>query len=150
MKAKPLILVVDDQLQNIELLEALLLPQGYEVVKAENGEAALKTIGESTVDLVLLDVVMPKMDGFEVCRRIKGDERFRSIPGVMLTALSAKEDRIKGIEAGAEDCISKPIDQGEVLARVKMLLRQKELTENLTHAYDNITRLTDIGAERIF
>jgi len=145
MKAKPVILVVDDQPLNIELLETFLVPQGYEVLKAEDGEAALKTIGENAVDLVLLDVMMPKIDGFEVCRRIKGDERLRNIPVVMITALSAKEDRIKGIEAGAEDFISKPIDKGELLARIKMLLRQKELTDSLTHAYDNIARLTNIG-----
>jgi putative two-component system response regulator len=80
MKDNPVILVVDDQPQNIELLEAHLVPQGYDILKAENGEEALKTIGESTVDLVLLDVMMPKMDGFEVCRRIKADERLRDIP----------------------------------------------------------------------
>ena len=145
MKAKPVILVVDDQPENIELLEAHLVPQGYEVLRAENGEAALQAIGENAVDLVLLDVMMPKLDGFEVCRRIKGDQRLRNIPVVMLTSLSAKEDRIKGIEAGAEDFISKPLDKGEVLARIKMLLKQKELTDNLTNAYDNINRLTKIG-----
>ena len=81
MKDKPVILVVDDQPMNIELLEAHLVPQGYDILKAEDGEAALKMIGENTVDLVLLDVMMPKIDGFEVCRRIKADERpgtFRS------------------------------------------------------------------------
>ena len=77
MKDKAVILVVDDKPQNIELLEAHLVPQGYEILKAKNGEEALKTIGESTVDLVLLDVMMPKIDGFEVCSRIKGDEHSR-------------------------------------------------------------------------
>lgn len=149
MKAKPVILVVDDQPQNIELLEAHLVPQGYEILKAEDGESALKTIVENTVDLVLLDVMMPKIDGFEVCRRIKGDERFRNIPVVMITALSAKEDRIKGIEAGAEDFISKPIDRGEVLARVRMLLKMKTLNDRLNHAYEEINNMMNFGEASI-
>jgi response regulator RpfG family c-di-GMP phosphodiesterase len=149
MKAKPVILVVDDQPQNIELLEAYLVPQGYEVLKAEDGEAALKMIGENAVDLVLLDVMMPKIDGFEVCMRIKGDERLRNIPVVMLTALTAKEDRIKGIEAGAEDFISKPIDKGEVLARVRMLLKMKALNDRLNHAYEEINTMTNFGESSI-
>lgn len=145
MKAKPAILIVDDQAPNIELLEAYLVPQGYEVLKAEDGEAALKVIVNSTVDLVLLDVMMPKIDGFEVCRRIKANERFRNIPVVMITALSAKEDRIKGIDAGAEDFISKPVDKGEVLARVRMLLNMKVLNDQLKYAYEEINTMTNIG-----
>ena len=145
MKNKPVILIVDDQPLNIALLEAYLVPQGYETIAAVDGEAALQAVRETAVDLVLLDVKMPKIDGFEVCRRIKSDEGLRNIPVVLLTALSAKEDRIKGIEAGAEDFISKPLDKGEVLARIKMLLMHKELTSSLTHAYENINRLTDIG-----
>lgn len=142
---KQVILVVDDQPLNIELLEAHLAPQGYEILTAEDGEAALETIAENAVDLVLLDVMMPKIDGFEVCRRIKGDERFRNIPVVMITSLSAKEDRIKGIEAGAEDFISKPIDGGEVTARVRMLLKMKTLDDRLRHAYQEINNLTSFG-----
>jgi len=141
MKNKPVILVVDDQFQNIELLEAHLVPQGYEIIKAEDGEEALKRIGENTVDLVLLDVMMPKVDGFEVCRRVKGDERLRNIPVVMITALSAKEDRIKGIEAGAEDFISKPIDKGEVLARVNNLLKIKFLHDEVELRNHLISRM---------
>ncbi|MDO8445089.1 MAG: response regulator [Deltaproteobacteria bacterium] len=149
MKDKPVILVVDDQPQNIELLEAHLVPQGHEILKAADGEEALKTIAENSVDLVLLDVMMPKIDGFEVCRRIKGDERLRNIPVVLITALSAKEDRIKGIEAGAEDFISKPIDKGEVLARVKMLLKMKTLNDRLNHAYEEINNMTNFGEASI-
>jgi len=149
MKNNPVILVVDDQVQNIDLLEAHLAPQGYEILKAEDGEAALKTIEENTVDLVLLDVMMPKIDGFEVCRRIKGDERLRNIPVVLITALAAKEDRIKGIEAGAEDFITKPIDKGEVLARVRMLLKLKTLNDRLNHAYEEINNITNFGEASI-
>ncbi len=149
MKAKPVILVVDDQPQNIELLEAYLVPQGYEILSEEDGEAALKTIGENAVDLVLLDVMMPNIDGFEVCRRIKGDERLRNIPVVLITALSAKEDRIKGIDAGAEDFISKPIDKGEVLARIRMLLKMKTLNDRLKHAYEEMNNITNFGEANI-
>jgi response regulator RpfG family c-di-GMP phosphodiesterase len=145
MNSRPAILVVDDQPLNIDLLEAYLAPQGYSILKAEDGEAALEIIAGNAVDLVLLDVMMPKIDGFEVCRRIKGDERLRSIPVVMTTALSATEDRIKGIEAGAEDFISKPIDRGEVLARVRMLLKMKTLNDRLSHAYQEINNLTSFG-----
>ncbi len=147
--AKRKILCVDDEPMNLKILEKLLVSNEYEVIKAEDGEAALKTIGENTVDLVLLDVMMPKLDGFEVCRRIKGDERYRNIPVVMITALSAKEDRIKGIEAGAEDFISKPIDQGEVLARVRMLLKMKTLNDQLNHAYEEINNMTTFGEASI-
>ncbi len=149
MKDKPVILVVDDQPQNIELLEALLVTEGYEILRAEDGEEAMKTIRENTVDLVLLDVMMPKIDGFEVCRRIKGDERLRNIPVVMITALSEKEDRIKGIEAGAEDFITKPIDKGEVLARVRTLLKMKTLNDRLNHAYEEINNMTNFGEASI-
>jgi response regulator RpfG family c-di-GMP phosphodiesterase len=149
MAAKPVILIVDDQPLNIELLEAHLVPEGYDTLKAEDGEAALKIIAENTVDLVLLDVMMPKIDGFEVCRRIKADERLRNIPVVMITALAAKEDRIKGIEAGAEDFISKPIDRGEVLARVRMLLKMKALNDRLLHAYEEINAMTNFGEASI-
>lgn len=149
MSKPPVILIVDDQPLNIELLEAHLAPQGYEMLSAEDGEAALRIVAEHHVDLVLLDVMMPKVDGFEVCRRIKADEGLRSIPVVLITALSAKEDRIKGIEAGAEDFISKPIDRGEVLARVRMLLTMKTLNDRLKHAYEEINTLTNFGEEGI-
>lgn len=149
MKTNPVILVVDDQPMNSELLESYLVPEGYEIIKAEDGEAALKAIRENAVDLVLLDVMMPKMDGFEVCRRIKADERLRMIPIVMLTALTAKEDRIKGIDAGAEDFISKPIDKGEVLARVRMLLKMKTLNDRLNNAYLEMDEMTIFGEASI-
>jgi response regulator RpfG family c-di-GMP phosphodiesterase len=146
---KQKILCVDDEPLNLKLLEKLLVSNGYEVIRAEDGEAAMEIIAETAVDLVLLDVMMPKMDGFEACRRIKGDEQHMNIPVVMLTALSAKEDRIKGIEAGAEDFISKPIDQVEVLARVKMLLKMKTMNDRLNSAYHNIAKLNAFGEQII-
>src|SRR4030043_782961 len=123
------ILCVDDEPEILKFLEAVLVPNGYEVVKAEDGEEALEKLKGERIDLVLSDVRMPKLDGFEVCRKIKADDRYRNIPVVIITGLAAKQDRIKGIEAGAEDFISKPIDPAEVLARVKMLLKAKELHE---------------------
>ena len=99
----PKVLCVDDDPTNRRLLEAILVPRGYVPVMAENGMEALEKIREGRIDVVLLDVMMPKMDGFEVCRRIKADERYRTIPVVMITGHSAREKRIMGIEAGAED-----------------------------------------------
>jgi putative two-component system response regulator len=125
MKDRPLILVVDDQPQNIELLEAYLAPPGYEVVKAANGEEALEKLSGDRIDLILLDVMMPGMDGFEVTRRIRRDEKNRLLPIVLITALRETEDRVKGIEAGCDDFISKPVDKIELLARVSSLLKVK-------------------------
>lgn len=129
MTTTPRILCVDDEPEILKFLEAVLVPNGYEVVKAEDGEEALAKLKEKSIDLVILDVNMPKMNGFEVCRKIKEEETFRNIPVILITGLTAKEDRIKGIEAGAEDYISKPIDAPEILARAKMLLKAKELHE---------------------
>jgi putative two-component system response regulator len=111
VKDKPVILAVDDQPQNLELLEAQLGPRGYEVVKASSGEEALQLLAENQIDLVLLDVMMPGMDGFEVTRRIRQDDKYRLLPIVLVTALHETEDRVKGIEAGCDDFISKPFDK---------------------------------------
>ncbi len=156
MKAKPVILVVDDQPQNIELLEAYLVPQGYEIVKAANGEEALGKLSGNQIDLILLDVMMPGMDGFEVTRRVRQDDKNRLLPIILVTALRETEDRVKGIEAGCDDFLSKPVDKMELLARVQSLLKvkdyndlmsnyQKELesevtrrTEELKHAFERI------------
>jgi response regulator RpfG family c-di-GMP phosphodiesterase len=141
---KPKILCVDDDPANLRLLEALLLPRGYDVIKALDGKEAMSKIA-GKIDLVLLDVMMPEMNGFDVCRMIKEDEKYRNIPVVMITALRSKEDRIKGIEAGADEFISKPLDQGEVLARIKMLLKIKDLNDRLYSAYNSINYLISIG-----
>lgn len=143
------ILCVDDEPANLRLLEATLVPEGYEVVTAENGREALERISEQRIDVLLLDVTMPEMNGFDVCRRIKGNELYRNIPVVMITALRSKEDRIKSIEAGAEDFISKPFDKDEVLARIEMLLKVKNLNDRLNLAYMNINSLASFGEEVI-
>ncbi|TAL36184.1 MAG: response regulator [Spirochaetes bacterium] len=143
------ILCADDERANLALLEALLLPRGYRVTTAENGIEALAFAMQHNVDLILLDVMMPTLNGFEVCKQLKQDERFRRVPIVLLTSLRSKQDRIKGIEAGAEDFISKPFNQGEVLARIAMLLRMKELDDQLEHAYTNINSMTHFGEQLI-
>jgi PAS domain S-box-containing protein len=129
MKTKPVILIVDDQLQNIELLEAYLAPQGYEIVTASNGEEALRKLSGNQIDLMLLDIMMPGMDGFEVTRRVRQDDSHRLLPIILVTALHETEDRVKGIEAGCDDFISKPVDKMELLARVRALLKVKAYSD---------------------
>ena len=136
MKDKPVILVVDDQPQNNELLEALLVPQGYAVVQAVNGEEALEKLAGNQVDLILLDIMMPGIDGFEVTRRVRADDKHRRLPVILVTALREKEDRIKGIEAGCDDFLSKPVDRMELLARVSSLLKVKDY-DDLMINYQN-------------
>ena len=142
------ILCVDDQPMNLDLLEAFLAGEEFTILKAQNGREALEIIEQDPVDLVLLDVMMPEIDGFEVCRRIKADKNKRMIPVVMITAYADKENRILGIEAGAEDFLSKPLDRVEVLARVNMLLKVKKLNDQLNSAYSTITNLISFG-ERV-
>jgi len=125
MKNKPVILVVDDQSQNIKLLEAYLVPQGYEIRTATSGEEALEKLSVNQIDLILLDVMMPGMDGFEVTRKVRQNIALRQLPIIIITALRETENRVKGIEAGCDDFISKPIDKIELLARIRSLLKVK-------------------------
>jgi response regulator RpfG family c-di-GMP phosphodiesterase len=143
--AKPRILCVDAEPANLKLLEALLVPGEYEVVKARNGMEALAKIMEQRIDVVLLDVMMPEINGFDVCRTIKDSGRYRNIPVILVTDLRSSAARIRGIESGADDFISKPFDQGEILARIRMLLRTRNLKESLTAAYVNIHSLISYG-----
>jgi len=158
MKDKSVILIVDDQPQNIELLETYLIPQGYKIVSAANGEEALEKLSANQIDLILLDVQMPGIDGFEVIRRIRQDNIHRLLPIILVTALRETEDRVKGIEAGCDDFISKPVNKIELLARIRSELKvaayndlmgnyQKELeseitrkTEELKHASEKLQR----------
>ena len=128
------ILVVDDHPSSRMTAVALLSVEGYEVLEAASGAAALKLVVETNPDLILLDVMMPGMDGFEVCQHLKEDEQTRLIPVVFLTALNDRRSRIKGIEVGGDDFLSKPFDRLELAARVKSLVRQKRLNEDLDHA----------------
>ncbi len=127
----PTILIVDDDARNLKLLEAILLPTNSEIIKATNGIDALNIVNKTNVDLILLDVMMPEMDGFEVCRQLKASEATRLIPVVLLTALDDSGARIKGIESGADDFITKPPNKMELLARTKSLINLKKLNDNL-------------------
>lgn len=146
---KPKILAVDDELVNLKLIRAILVPHGYEVITAENGGEALEKLSSEEFDLVLLDVMMPVVNGFDVCRQLKANPRHTDLPVIMITALRSKEDRIRGIEAGAEDFISKPFDQDELLARIKMLLSIKSLHDKLGQAYSKLTTLSSFGRKFI-
>jgi response regulator RpfG family c-di-GMP phosphodiesterase len=144
-KQKPRVLCADDNPHNHGLLQSILSIHGYEAVQVINGKEALEKIHNEHIDIVLLDVMMPEMDGFEVCKRIKSDERYRGIPVVLITANDAKENRIAGIESGAEDFISRPFDMIALLARIGMLLKVKSLNDRLNSAYSNITNLISFG-----
>ncbi len=126
------ILVVDDDIRNAELLETYLTRVGdYRVIIAQDGVEALERVEAEDPDLILLDVMMPRMDGYQVCARLKGDQSTRFIPIVMVTALHGTEERIKALEVGADDFVSKPFNIYELLARVKSLIRIKHLHDEL-------------------
>src|SRR6185369_5468539 len=145
-KAK--ILVVDDTPANVKLLADLLAVKGYDVVTAANGEEGLKRLAADRPDLVLLDIMMPGMNGYEVCRAIRSDPAHGVLPVVMVTSLDPTQERIKGLDAGADDFLTKPINQPELLARVKSLLRIKALYDQLNDLNANLEkRVTDGVAE---
>ena len=123
MENKSIILVVDDQYQNIELLEAYLVGQDYEIIKASSGKGALEKISSNKIDLILLDIMMPEMSGLEVLEKLRAQEKTKLIPVIMVTALKETEDKVKALEAGCDDFISKPVDKIELLARVKSILK---------------------------
>ncbi|MET3660095.1 PleD family two-component system response regulator [Aquamicrobium ahrensii] len=125
------ILVVDDIPANVRLLEVRLLAEYFEVVTANSGAEALEICETSKVDVVLLDVMMPEMDGFEVCRRLKSDPATAHLPVVMITALDHVADRVRGLEAGADDFLTKPVNDLQLMTRVKSLVRLKMLTDEL-------------------
>lgn len=131
---RPKVLVVDDHPSSRMAAAALLAVEGYEVIEAEDGHTAIHAVLETDPDLILLDVMMPGMDGYEVCRRLKADEQTRLIPIVFVTALEDRRARLQGIEAGGDDFLTKPFDQLELSARVKSLVRQKRLNQDLDHA----------------
>jgi putative two-component system response regulator len=131
MNDQPVILVVDDEDRNLRLMEAMLVPLGYRIQTAKNGEQALDVVAQEPVDVILLDVMMPVMDGFEVAARLKSDPETKIIPIVMVTALQAREDRIKAIEAGADDFLTKPVDKTEMRARVASLVKVKAYHDHM-------------------
>ena len=134
-KEMPKILVVDDEQMNVELLEAYLIGK-YNILTAYNGEEAIGKVKNEHPDLILLDIMMPGMDGYEVCHILKNDSETQFIPIVMVTALSERDDRIKSIEAGADEFLTKPVDKVELMARVKSLIRIKHLHNRLVSERD--------------
>lgn len=127
----PAILVVDDNQQNLELLQAYLEDINCRTVPAIDGIEALEIVEKNPPDLILLDIMMPKMSGFEVCKRLKNNPKTADIPVIMVTALSEFGDIERGIDSGTDDFLSKPINKLELLTRVKTMLRLKHLTDKL-------------------
>ena len=137
----PTILVVDDHQQNLELLQAYLEDMDCETIPACDGPQALEIIANQPPDLVLLDVMMPKMSGFEVCRRIKNDPKTTDIPVIMVTALNEFGDIERGIDSGTDDFISKPVNKLELLTRVKTMLKLKHLSDKLERTLAYLSEL---------
>lgn len=125
------ILVVDDTPLNVKLLADRLSAKGYEIATASSGAEALESVQQWRPDLVLLDVVMPGMNRYEVCRKIREDIENRILPVVMITALDADEERVKGLDAGADDFLTKPVNMPELEARIRSLLRVKEFSDKI-------------------
>ena len=138
----PTVLIVDDQNWNLEVLESYLHETGYRIIRAESGQEALSIIDETEIDLLLLDIMMPGIDGLRVCRILKGDGKTRFIPIIIVTSLDQKSDKLGAIEAGADDFITKPVDKAELLVRCASLLRMKKFHDERDHAYSNIRSIT--------
>ena len=131
MSAKHRILIVDDEPLNVKLFAAILSSDSHEIIRAYNGEQALKKVNEECPDLILLDIMMPGMDGFEVTRRLKGSFETKDIPIILITAFDVADYKVIGHEAGADEFLNKPIKAPELKSRVKSLLRTKEYQDKL-------------------
>ena len=123
MEKRSIILIVDDEPYGRQLLEAILFEENCDLLFAENGQKAMKYINEFLPDIVLLDIMMPEINGFEVCQMIRSNANTSEIPVVLITALDDRDSKKRGLEAGANDYISKPYDRNEVLAKIKNLLK---------------------------
>jgi adenylate cyclase len=143
------ILVVDDLPQNVKLLADLLSVKGYAVATAQSGPEALLKIESERPDLVLLDVMMPEMSGYEVCRKIRGNPASGILPVVMVTSLDPAQERVRGLEAGADDFLTKPLNQAELLARVRSLVRVKQLYDTVQSQAAELTLLNKTLEQRV-
>jgi DNA-binding response OmpR family regulator len=144
----PKILVVDDVPENVRLLEAVLSPRGYEVVTANDGQAALDLIEAEEPDLILLDVMMPGLDGYAVCRHLRGNDETAVLPVIMVTS-SIGQEKTKAIEAGADDFIPKPFNHDELLTRVRSLLRIKRYHDTIKAQAAELAELNRTLEERV-
>jgi putative two-component system response regulator len=155
---KPTILIVDDEESNRHLFETLLKLEGYSTQTANNGEAALAMVADWQPDLILLDVMMPGMDGFQVATKLKSDPATEHIPVIMATSLDDRGAMLAGLNAGAEEFLTKPLDRTEMKVRVRNILRLKEYSDMLSHynttleqqVYERTMRLRDSNMETIF
>lgn len=140
MQTPPRILVVDDNSENLEIFRARLASQGYEILTARDGEEGLAKARQALPDLILLDIMMPKVDGIEVCRRLKSDSTFPFTPIVMVTARSDSKDVVAGLTAGGDEYLTKPVDQASLVARVKSMLRIKQLHDTVQEQATELSR----------
>jgi class 3 adenylate cyclase/CheY-like chemotaxis protein len=146
VRAPPRILIVDDTPANVEILEMRLAAHGYEILTAGDGEEALEIIDDQRPDLILLDIMMPKIDGIEVCRRVKADDTLPFIPIILVTSKADPKDIVAGLEAGAEEYLTKPVEHTALVARVKSMLRIKELHDK---SQEQAARLEEQAAELV-
>jgi len=131
VRTPPQILIVDDNPENLDILQARLASQGYEILTARDGEEALATAREKRPDLILLDIMMPRLDGIEVCRRLKADRSLPFMPIIMVTARADSKDIVRGLEVGGDEYLTKPVDQAALVARIKSMLRIKGLHDTV-------------------
>lgn len=132
------ILIVDDNQQNCELLDAYLADEGYQIEMVYDGQQTLDAVARQQPDLILLDIMMPRLSGYEVCHRLKSAEATRRIPILMITALAEMSDIEKGIDAGADDFLTKPINKLELITRVRSLLRVRHLTNDYERLLEHV------------
>src|SRR5581483_1176324 len=140
----PKILVIDDEPSIVSYLEEFLTAHHYEVITAENGAQGIDQAVKTLPDLVLLDIMLPNQNGFQVCTTLKEDPRTSNIPILLLTALQSSEDKIAGLDSGADDFITKPFKAGEILARVRAFLRTKQLRDQLEQSYEKLKKLDEL------
>lgn len=143
MRTPPLILIVDDNSANVEILQMRLLANNYEIITATDGEMGLAVAREKLPDLILLDIMMPKIDGLEVCRLLKNDPKLPFMPIIMVTAKADSKDIIAGLEAGSDEYLTKPVDQGALVARVKSMLRVKDLHDRVKNQAKQLEKQAD-------
>lgn len=143
---KPRILVVDDEVEIARMLRILLESRGYATTMVHSGEAALESLQKNHFDLVLLDIMMPGLDGYEVCRQVKNDPRYRLLPIIMLTAKDSIKDKVTGLDLGADDYLTKPFNNAELLAKIKVMLRIRQISQELSDRNRELSTLTEITA----